>query len=167
MNNFKNYIPLILALCFMNLVFISCNDDDDSSEAPLYFQPEISLSSESGEFGVGQIITIDAELVASGLLETLSVSTGNTNLSTQDYGATGRESFRFSIQVPATWLGTTQSIVFRLNDKQGQTISTTYSATISEIEPKYTIEDVDINGINFKQVTGTINFDETFQRSKT
>ena len=113
-------------------------------------------------FGVGQIITVDAELEASGLLENLSVSIGDTNLSTQDYGATGNESFRFSIQVPASWLGTTQSIVFRLNDKQGQTISKTYSATISEIEPKYSIEDVDVNGISFRQVTGTINFNETF-----
>ncbi len=165
MNNFKKYISFIFIFGVISLILISCNEDDDSSTEPLYFEPEISLSSESGEFGVGQTITIDAELEASGLLESLSVSIGNTNLSKQNYEATGNESFRFSIQVPASWLGTTQSIVFMLKDKQGQTISTTYSATISEIEPKYTIEDVNINDINFKQVTGTINFDEIFDSS--
>ncbi len=165
MNNFKKYIPLVFTLCFISSLLISCNEDDDSSQEPLYFGPQINLSSESGEFGVGQTITVDAELEASALLESVSVSVGNTNLATQSYEATGNENFRFSTQVPATWLGTTQSIVFMLNDKQGQSISVTYLATISQIEPKYTIDNVNINGINFKQVTGTINFDETFDSS--
>ncbi len=159
---FNKYI--YLALCFA-FTIVSCNDDDDSVAGPIYFEPEISLSEESGSFGVGQIIIIDVELQASGLLESLRVSAGNTPLASQDYGATGEEDFRLAVRVPAAWLGTTQSIIFTLTDKQGQTTSANFAATISEIQPQYTIEDVTIDGANFKQITGNVNFDETLDNS--
>ncbi len=159
---FTTYIYPIL---YFSLLLISCNDDDDSVGAPIYFEPQISLSEQSGSFGVGQVITIDAELEASGLIENLTVSAESTILASQDYQATGEESFRLSVQVPASWLGNTQSIVFTLTDMQGQVSSESFEATISEKEPQYTIEDVTINGTNFKQITGNVNFDETLGNS--
>ncbi|WP_340064403.1 hypothetical protein [Ascidiimonas aurantiaca] len=154
-------VKKVAALIAVFLLFTACSNDDDTVEPPLYFSPNVSLDITSGEFGVGQIITVEVSMLASGLLNTLTISAGNTVLENITYGDTGDQDFRFSFQVPPEWLGTVQTIAFTVTDKQGQQATTNYTATVSQIEPQYTIDDITLNGVDFRQITGNVNFDET------
>lgn len=153
-----SYNVLLLAISL--LLLGSCQSDDAEVEPPFYNVPEISLNVESGNYRVEQTIRLNVTLLAQGLLEDFSVSLDGAILQSKSYGNLGQDTFLFELVVPEAWLGTSRTLVFTLGDGQGQTVTKNFVATISEIAPLYDIEDVQINGTPFKQITGTVNFDE-------
>ncbi|MEM1259222.1 MAG: hypothetical protein AAF717_22750 [Bacteroidota bacterium] len=145
------------------LVF-SCNDDDDSFEPPTFDSPEIELSIESGSFRIGQTIRVTAEYEASALFREFIVQRGNTVIERVSYPerTEGEDNYSLEFLITDDLLGTTQTFTFTVIDSLGESESATFTATVSEVEPAFTFEDVEINGTTFRQVTGRINFDETF-----
>lgn len=152
---------LLIAPIFLLTVIAGCGNDDENVEPPTFFLPEISLSDSEGEFGVGQIIIIQAEMQASALLDRVLVTNSGTELASEAFTDTGFGDYRFEYTVPAAWLGTTQDIVFTVTDQRGETASATYSATISAITPEYTFADTTINNETFRKLSGNVNFDES------
>ncbi|PRX56289.1 hypothetical protein CLV81_0284 [Flagellimonas meridianipacifica] len=147
------------------LVF-SCNDDDDSFEPPTFDSPEIELSIDSGSFRIGQTIRVTAEYEASALFREFVVQRGNSIIERITYPerTEGEDDFTFEFLITDDLLGTTQTFTFTVTDSLGESESATFTATVSEVEPAFAFEDVEINGTTFRQVTGRINFDETFDR---
>ncbi|WP_422858432.1 hypothetical protein ACOKFD_13740 [Flagellimonas sp. S174] len=154
-----------IAIITLFLVF-SCNDDDDSFEPPTFDSPEIELSIDSGSFRIGQTIRVTAEYEASALFREFVVQRGNSVIERITYPerTEGEDDFTLEFLITDDLLGTTQTFTFTIIDSLGESESVTFTATVSEVEPAFTFEDVDINGTTFRQVTGRINFDETFDK---
>ncbi|MGB5820377.1 MAG: hypothetical protein WBG90_12900 [Saonia sp.] len=159
----KTFYKVALTL-FSLFLFIGCSDDDESVEPPTFPNPEISFSAESGEFRIGQTIRLEVEYEAAALFTEFVVQLGNTVIDRVSYPlkTEGQDTYDLEFLVPAELLGTTQTFTFTVTDSNGESVSETFTATISEVTPAFVIEDVEINGTAFKQVSGRINFDETF-----
>ncbi|MBQ0734666.1 hypothetical protein [Aquimarina celericrescens] len=155
------YKAYILILC--TVVFTSCDrNDDENFPPPEYNSPEIELTDNSAELGAGQLINISASINASVALTSLRVTEGNSVIDQINYdGARGTDTYSFLFQIPTDWLGTTRDINFLITDRLNQTDTATFSVTVSEIIPQYTIEDVTIEGQTYKEINGIINFNET------
>lgn len=154
------FVGTIMAI----LVLWSCNDDDDSFEPPTFDVPSIELSITEGAFRIGQTIRVSAEYEASALFQEFTVARGGTIIDRITYPTRtiGEDSYDLEFLITPDLLGSTEVFTFSVRDALGETASETFTATVSDIAPAYTIEDVEINGTAFKQVTGNINFDETF-----
>ena len=148
------------------LLVLSCNDDDDGFEPPTFDLPEIELSLESGSFRIGQTIRVTAEFEASALFRELVVQRGSALIERVSYPerTEGEDTYSLDFVITDDLLGTTQTFTFTITDSLGESDSATFTATVSEVEPAFTFEDVEINGTTFRQVTGRINFDEIFDK---
>ncbi len=157
------YHTRIIAIALSMVMIHACSDDDEAIEAPFYSGPSIMLETQSGEFRIGQTIRFDVEYEAAALFREFKVSLENTVLNRIVYSSrdTGSDVYRLEVLVLDEWLGTTQTIQFELTDTQGATTTASFNASISEVTPQFTIEEVQLNGTQFKQITGNINFDET------
>ncbi len=157
------YHTRIIAIALSMVMIHACSDDDEAIEAPFYPEPSIMLETQSGEFRIGQTIRFDVEYEAAALFREFKVSLGSTVLNRIVYSSrdTGSDVYRLEVLVLDEWLGTTQTIQFELTDTQGATATASFNASISEVTPQFTIEEVQLNGTQFKQITGNINFDET------
>lgn len=162
----KSFLKNIgLAAC-VSLLLLSCSEDDNSFEPPAFDVPEIGLSTESGEFRIGQTIRLEVEFEASALFREFVARRGNTIIQRITYPTrtAGEDSYTLEFLITEDLLGTTQTFTFTVIDSLGESETETFTATISEVAPAFTIEDVEINGTAFKQVTGRINFNETFDK---
>ncbi len=152
----------VIAICTLGLL-ISCSEEEDNGVLTFDI-PNVSLSLESGEFRIGQTIRVTAEYEASALFREFVVQRGNSVVERIRYpeGLEGEDDYTLEFLITNDLLGTTQTFTFTVTDSLGESDSATFTATVSEVEPAFTIEDVEINGTTFRQVTGRINFDETF-----
>ncbi len=173
MKKIDNLYKHLFVLLLSSIIIISCdqNDDEDFPD-PTYAAPVVELSDNGAELGVGQFINITVGLKGSVALTTFQIKDGNTVLEQfvfpENSGAyddnpntDGNQDFPFLFRVPADWLGTTRNLEFSLNDRLGNTKIETFSITVSEIVPQYTIEDVTIDGQAYKEISGIVNFNET------
>lgn len=148
------------------ILVLSCSDDDDNFDPPAFDAPDIGLSIESGTFRIGQTLRVDVEFEASALFRNFVVRRGNTVVDQISYPTRtlGEDNYSLEFLITDDLLGTTQTFTFTVTDSLGETETATFTATVSEVAPAFTVEDVEINGTAFKQVTGRINFDETFDK---
>ncbi|WP_350287265.1 hypothetical protein [uncultured Croceitalea sp.] len=151
-------------IVFFAFLAIACNDDDDSFEPPAFDVPAVELSSDSGEFRIGQTVRVTAEYQASALFKDFVVRRGTEIIERVEYPerTQGLDAYQLEFLVTDDLLGTAQTFTFTITDTLGESESAVFTANVSEVAPSFTIEDVEINGTEFKQVTGDINFDETF-----
>ncbi|MEM8508791.1 MAG: hypothetical protein AAF717_13220 [Bacteroidota bacterium] len=155
----KHLIVVIVLVGFL----LSCSEEEDNGVLT-FDAPNLSLSIESGEFRIGQTIRVTAEYEATALFREFVVRRGNAVVERIRYPerTQGEDDFTLEFLITDDLLGTTQTFTFTITDSVGESDSATFTATVSEVEPAFTIEDVEINGTTFRQVTGRINFDETF-----
>ena len=157
----KKYLGIGLCALFL---LIACSEEEDNGV--LTFEaPSVDLSLESGEFRIGQTIRVDVSLEASALFRNFVVQRGSSIIDQINYPdrTEGEDNYSLEFFITENLLGTTQTFTFTVTDTFGETDSAAFTATISEVAPAFTIEDVELNGTEFKQVTGRINFDETFE----
>ncbi len=157
---FRKYF--VLVICSMGLL-ISCSEEEDNGVLT-FDTPSVSLSIENGEFRIGQTIRVNASFSASALLKEFRVERAGTVIDRVTFSTrtSGQSSYNLNFFITEDLLGTTQTFSFTVIDSLDETDTSTFTATISEVTPAFTIEDVEINGTTFRQVTGRINFDETF-----
>lgn len=151
------------------LALISCelNDDEDFPD-PVYNTPVINIEDGSTiELGVGQFVNFPTiEINGSVAIQNFNVSeSGNTLLNEDLDGTSGNITTSFQFRIPEEWFDTTRDIVFSATDTEGNSVSASVSLTVSDITPQYNIEDVTLNGQNFRRITGIINFNETLDDS--
>ncbi|WP_163419560.1 hypothetical protein [Flagellimonas sp. HSM57] len=160
-NSLKLFCLTVLGL-FINF---SCSDDDLSGELT-FESPNIDLSIESGEFRIGQTIRVEVSYEASATFREFVVQRGGTIIDRVNYaeGTDGDDTYDLEFLITEDLLGTTQTFTFTVTDSLGETETKIFTAIVSEVTPAFTIEDVEINGTAFKQVTGRINFNETFDK---
>ena len=158
----KKYLGIGLCSLFL---LISCSEEEDNGVLT-FDAPSVGLSLESGEFRIGQTIRVDVSLEASALFRNFVVKRGSAIIDQINYPdrTEGEDNYSLEFFITENLLGTTQTFTFTVTDTFGETDSAAFTATVSEVAPAFTIEDVELNGTAFKQVTGRINFDETFDK---
>ena len=156
----KKYLGIGICSLFL---LISCSEEEDNGVLT-FDAPSVSLSLESGEFRIGQTIRVDASFEASALFRNFVVQRGSTIIDQINYSdrTEGEDNYSLEFFITENLLGTTQTFTFTVTDTFGETDTATFAATVSEVAPTFTIEDVEINGTPFKLVKGKINFDESF-----
>ncbi|MEM7485369.1 MAG: hypothetical protein AAF348_09185 [Bacteroidota bacterium] len=161
----KNSLKLFCLTVLGLFITFSCSDDDLSGELT-FESPNIDLSIESGEFRIGQTIRVEISYEASATFREFVVRREGTIIDRVNYteGTDGDDTYDLEFLITEDLLGTTQTFTFTVTDSLGETETETFTAVVSEVTPAFTIEDVEINGTAFKQVTGRINFDETFDK---
>jgi hypothetical protein len=159
----------IFSITFVLFTFFSCelNDDDDFPD-PDYIPPTLNIvDGTTLELGVGQLLNYPGiEILGSVGITELTISENGNQLFGQTYdGTSGNVTASFQFEIPEAWFDTTRDIIFTATDTRGNSNTVTVSLIVSEILPQYEIEDVTINGQDFRRITGTINFDETLDNN--
>ena len=151
------------------IVLFSCElNDDEGLPGPDYNPPQLSIEDGSTlELGVGQLINLsNIDINGSVGITNFRVTENGNLLDNQSFdGTSGVVVTSFQFQIPEAWFDTTRDIVFTASDTQGNSSSSSISLTVSDIVPQYTIENITLNGQEFRRITGTINFDETLDDS--
>ncbi|MEN1785375.1 MAG: hypothetical protein AAGF77_09570 [Bacteroidota bacterium] len=160
----KQLLKNISFFLLFAVILCSCNDDDEEVTPPVFDAPTIDLSQDSGEFRIGQTIRLNVAYEASALFREFVVLRGTTVVERITYPdrTLGEDNYTLEFLIDESLLGSTQTFTFSITDTLGESVSATFTATVSEVAPTYQIRDIALNGTNFKQVTGRINFDETF-----
>lgn len=153
---------------------MSCEDDDDESlPDPTYDAPIITLGDNSIldgsslELFVGQsIIYSEINITGSvGLTSFKVLIDGEEEQSQEFIGNTGQIETSFEFEVPGDWIDTTRQLTFVAEDVLGQVTEANVDVSVGTVTPQYDIENVELNGQEFKRITGTININETLDNN--
>lgn len=154
------YALLFLIGC---LALSSCElNEDEKLPDPEYSAPVLDgIPEDIGNFGINQIVRVSLSIEGRRAIESIVVNVEDTIVEEVIFDdASGLIDYDFVFRVPESWLNTTRTFEFVATDVDGRKDSGTYSIAVSEITPNYNLEEVNINGESFTQITGTINFDE-------
>ncbi|NBC57632.1 MAG: hypothetical protein GVY05_05025 [Bacteroidetes bacterium] len=154
-------------LIIISIVSCDLNDDEDFPD-PVYNPPILNIDDGSTlELGVGQLLNYPGiEIAGSVGIASFTVTENGNQLFSENFdGSSGIVNTSFQFEIPEAWLDTTRNIVFTASDTQENTASVSVTLTVSDIVPQYNIEDVTINGQDFKRLTGIVNFDETLDNN--
>lgn len=158
-------------ICLSLILMVSCElNDDENLNEPEYPVPTISIGDNtSANLGVGQFLNFnDIDYEAAVALSRFTILDGDTPLFSRIFNdgtvaSVDNESFLF--QIPEAWFNTTRSINFEVTDELNQSARTTFTLTVSDIVPQYSITTVTINGEEFRRIEGIVNFDEILSAS--
>ncbi len=159
----KIYRYKIVFSLFLSILFLACDRNDDEDFGSVAYRiPEIDLGRTEASLGIDQFINLTVDIETFTALKSLRIVDGTTLLEEVSFdGTEGNFDFPFLFRIPADWLDTTRNLEFIVTDRLNQTATATFQVSVSEIVPQYTIEDVTIDGQDFKQITGIVNLDET------
>ncbi|MBP2831449.1 hypothetical protein J8281_04540 [Aquimarina sp. U1-2] len=159
----KNNIYKITCCLFLCALFLACDRNDDEDFGPVEYRvPTIDLGRTDAQLGVGQFINLTIEIRTFTTLKSIQVVEGSNVIQDVSFdGNEGNLDFTFLYRVPADWLDTMRDLTFTVTDRLNQKATATFQVSVSEIVPQYTIEDVTIDGQDYKEITGIVNLDET------
>lgn len=160
---------LRILLCLSILSLVSCElNDDESLPDPTYKAPLIDIEDGSTlELFVGQLI-IYPEINITGTVGITNfkiILDGNEVQDISFDGTSGQVQSSYEFEVPEDWLDTTRTISFEARDILDQVTTVNVNIAVGTVTPEYDIEDVEINGQDFKRITGNININETLDNS--
>lgn len=170
----KTSMTIKLTLLLGVIFLMGCELEEDKDQPdPTYDVPVItalnntSLDGSTLELFVGQsIIYSNISITGSVGITSFRVLIDGEEVQSQEYdGTSGQVESSFEFQVPGEWIDTTRQLTFVAEDLLGQVTEANINVTVGTVTPQYNIENIELNGQEFRRITGTININETLDNS--
>jgi hypothetical protein len=167
-------IKIKLMLLLGVITLMSCELEEDKAQPdPTYDVPVItalnstSLDGSTLELFVGQsIIYSNISITGSVGITNFKVLIDGEEVQSQEYdGTSGQVESSFELQVPGDWIDTSRQLTFVAEDLLGQVTEANITVIVGTVTPQYNIENIELNGQEFRRITGTININETLDDS--